>query len=77
MPASVDAANASTVPVEVAYTTGNDRATAVIEVPLPAADDAVGRPLGAFGSFGGLWGVLLAIGLAIPAAIGLLARRYG
>ena len=75
--ASVDAANASTVPVEVAYTTGNDRATAVIEVPLPAADDAVGRPLGAFGSFGGLWGVLLAIGLAIPAAIGLLARRYG
>jgi len=75
--ARVDAANASAVPVAVAYTTGNDRATAVIEVPLPADGDAAGRPFGAFGGFGALGGVLLAVGLAIPAAIGLLARRYG
>ncbi|WP_435062079.1 CARDB domain-containing protein [Halobaculum sp. EA56] len=74
--ASVDAANASTVPVAVSYTTGGDRVTEVIEVPLPAEDRDAGRPVGAFGGFGALGGVLLAVGLAIPAAIGLLARRY-
>ncbi|MFC7135677.1 CARDB domain-containing protein [Halobaculum litoreum] len=73
--ARVDAANASTVPVQVAYTTGDDRVTTVIEVPLPE-DDAPARRVGAFGGLGALGGVLLAFGLAVPAAVGLLARRY-
>lgn len=73
----VDAANASTVPVAVSYTTGGDRVTEVIEVPLPADDGAGdGRPVGALGGIGALGGLLLGVGLAIPAAVGLLARRY-
>ncbi|PSQ05715.1 hypothetical protein BRC97_08435 [Halobacteriales archaeon QS_6_71_20] len=73
----VDAANASTVPVAVSYTTGGDRVTEVVEVPLPADDGAgEGRPVGALGGIGAVGGLLLAIGLAVPAAIGVLARRY-
>ncbi|MFC7070379.1 CARDB domain-containing protein [Halobaculum lipolyticum] len=73
--ARVDAANTSTVPVAVAYTTGNDRVTTVVDVPLPA-DESAGRPVGVFGGFGALGTALLVFGLAIPAAVGLLARRY-
>lgn len=74
--AAVDTANATTVPVEVTYTTGDDRLTTVVEVPLPPEESAQGRPLGAFGGFGTLGAVLLALGLSIPVAVGLLARRY-
>ncbi|WP_277554847.1 CARDB domain-containing protein [Halobaculum limi] len=74
--AAVDTANATTVPVEVTYTTGDDRLTTVVEVPLPPEQSARGRPLGAFGGFGTLGAVLLALGLSIPVAVGLLARRY-
>ncbi|MFC7097015.1 CARDB domain-containing protein [Halobaculum marinum] len=73
--ARVDTENTSTVPVQVTYTTGDDRVTTVVDVPLPA-DERQGRPVGVFGGFGAVGGVLLAIGLAIPAAVGLLVRRY-
>ncbi|MXR40133.1 hypothetical protein GRX01_02005 [Halobaculum sp. WSA2] len=73
----VDAANATSIPVRVAYTAGDDRVTEVIEVPLPASRSSTGAgSFGALGVSGPVGGLLLAVGFAIPLAIGLVVRRY-
>ncbi|MFC6794934.1 hypothetical protein ACFQFH_12130 [Halobaculum halobium] len=72
----VDAANATTVPVRVAYTAGDERVTEVIEVPLPAEEPPARGLSGVFGTLDLAGGFLLALGFAIPLAIGLLVRRY-
>ncbi|UIO99685.1 hypothetical protein Hbl1158_14340 [Halobaculum sp. CBA1158] len=76
--ARVDVANASTVPVAVSYTTGDDRIREVIEVPLPtgAGDASDAGSTAAIGGFGAVGGGLLVVGVAVPAAVAVLARRY-
>jgi len=73
--ARVDAANATSVPVEVVYTTAGERRTETVEVPLPRERSSEDRG----GSLGRLDGtaVVGAVGLlvAVPLA-GLALRRY-
>jgi hypothetical protein len=72
----VDAANATAVPVRVAYTAGDDRVTEVIEVPLPAGQSASTGSFGPLGALDPVGGFLLAVGFAIPIAVGFSVRRY-
>ncbi|WP_073307076.1 CARDB domain-containing protein [Halobaculum gomorrense] len=72
----VDAANATAIPVRVAYTTGDDRVTEVIEVPLPADQPSASGPLGALAAIDPVGGLLLAVGFAVPIAVAVAVRRY-
>jgi len=75
--ATVDAANATSVPVEVTYTTGGDRVVERVEVPLPAdRGGESGLRVGLTDGFGLLDGFLLTVGGVAFAAVGLVARRY-
>jgi len=72
----VDAANATSIPVRVAYTAGDDRVTEVIEVPIPSDRPSSSGPLGALGDLDPIDGLLLVVGFAIPFAVGLAVNRY-
>jgi len=71
--ARADLANATTVPVEVTYTAGDERVTETVPVPLitEATDDDPGGVI----DFGALGGALLAIGVA--AFVGVAAFFRG
>jgi hypothetical protein len=77
--ARADLANATAVPVRVAYTVGNDRVTETVRVSLPDEADADGPSDRLFGAVADpplLVAVLLACGAVASAAIGLLLGRY-
>ena len=72
--ATVDTANATSVPVEVAYSTAGERQVETVEVPLPPSERAGGRRL-----FGSLGGTLVGAGLGLLVAVplfGFALRRY-
>lgn len=75
--AQVDPANATTVPVEVSYTTGGERLTETIELPLPPAIEEPKRRgiLGGAGAAGGLGGLLAGAGIALLVVVTLAGPR--
>lgn len=77
--ARVDPGNATSLPVRVAYTVGDDRVTETVQVALPpdaGTDGSSDRLFGAPGDAPVVAAVLIAFGLVASAAIGLFVGRY-
>ncbi|AEN06262.1 CARDB domain-containing protein [Halolamina sp.] len=73
--ATIDTANATTVPVEVAYTTAGERRVETLQLPLPPESDRVGGNR-LFGDLGGpLVVVTLGLLVSVP-LLGFALRRY-
>ncbi|WP_410767496.1 CARDB domain-containing protein [Haloferax sp. DFSO60] len=71
--AQVDRENTSVVPVEVAYTVGDERITETTMVDLPAERQSSNS---VFSSSVTFVGVLLLVGIGVPLTVGFLVRQY-
>ncbi|MFC7203221.1 CARDB domain-containing protein [Haloferax namakaokahaiae] len=71
--AQVDRENTSVVPVEVAYTVGDERTTETTMVELPAERQSSGNPLASSLTFAG---AVVLVGIGVSLSIGFLVRQY-